>query len=101
MQFLLVLAMMQMSAPVALAAGGKVARTCLSPAETRAAIQERKLIDPFPMLRNAARSGGAEPLRSRLCRWDDKYVYEMALLRRDGKVVRIYVDAVDGKPVQR
>lgn len=100
MQLLLALALMgHMSAPTAV--HGAEHRTCLSPAETRAAVQERKLADPFPMLRNAARTGGAEPLRSRLCRWDDKYVYEMALLRRDGKVVRVYLDAVDGKPVSQ
>ena len=101
MQLLLVLAMMgHISAPPALGAE-RTAHTCLSPSETRTAVQERKLADPFAMLRNAARTAGGEPLRSRLCRWDDKYVYEMALLRRDGKVVRIYLDAVDGKPISQ
>jgi uncharacterized membrane protein YkoI len=47
-------------------------------------------------LRAAARKGQTEPLRSRLCRWNDRFVYEMVLLRRDGKVVRVFIDAIDG-----
>jgi len=71
-------------------------RVCLNAAETRVAVAEHRLADPLAALRAAARKGQTEPLRSRLCRWNDRFVYEMALLRRDGKVVRVFIDAIDG-----
>jgi hypothetical protein len=85
--------------PVVQIAEADAPRTCLSPSETRETIAQRKLVDPLASMRNATRGGGVEPLRTRLCRWGDKFVYEMALLRRDGKVVRVFVDAADGSPV--
>ncbi len=74
----------------------EIKRVCLNVSETRAAVTEHRLADPLAALRGAARKGQAEPLRSRLCRWNDKFVYEMALLRRDGKVIRVFIDATDG-----
>ena len=80
------------SAPVA----EELKRVCLNAAETRLAVAEHRLADPLATLRAAARKGQAEALRSRLCRWNDRFVYEMALLRRDGKVIRVFIDATDG-----
>jgi hypothetical protein len=74
-------------------------RACLSAAETRAAVARHGLADPLATLRAAARKAQAEPLRSRLCRVGAGFVYEMALLRRDGKVLRVNVDAANGQPV--
>jgi len=71
-------------------------RICLNAADTRSAIVAHSLADPLATLRAAARKGQADPLRSRLCRWNDKFVYEMALLRRDGKVIRVFIDAANG-----
>ena len=76
-------------------------RACMSAAEARAVIARHRLVDPMGALRAAARQGQAEPLRSRLCRWNDKFVYEMALLRRDGRVIRVFLDARDGSPIGR
>ncbi|MDF2120469.1 hypothetical protein PY365_33390 [Roseiarcaceae bacterium H3SJ34-1] len=100
MQFISAVAILGQIAvlPVVQIAEAEATRTCLSPSETRETIAQRKLVDPLVSMRNATR-GGAEPLRTRLCRWGDKFVYEMALLRRDGKVVRVFVDAADGSPV--
>ncbi len=72
---------------------------CLSASDTRAAILQHKLADPMATLRSAARKHVADPLRTRLCRWGDRFVYEIALLRRDGKVIRVFVDAADGLEV--
>jgi hypothetical protein len=72
---------------------------CLSASEARTLIARHRLANPMSALRAMARRSKAEPLRSRLCRWDDRFVYEMALLRRDGKVVRVHVDARDGRTV--
>ncbi len=77
----------------------QAAFSCLPASEARALIARHRLANPMPTLRSLARRSKAEPLRSRLCRWDDRFVYEMALLRRDGKVVRVYVDARDGRTV--
>jgi hypothetical protein len=88
------------AAPPLLSAEAPPARpafSCVAAAEARAAIVRHKLADPSPALRAMARRTQAEPLRSRLCRMEEQFVYEMALLRRDGKVVRVYVDAQDGR----
>lgn len=69
---------------------------CLNAADTRSAIAAHTLADPLAALRTVARKGQAEPLRSRLCRWNDKFVYEMVLLQRDGKVIRVFIDAANG-----
>ena len=70
---------------------------CMSQSEARAAIARNKLANPMPALRSMARRTQSEPLRSRLCRIDERFVYEMTLLRRDGKVVRAFVDAQDAR----
>jgi len=72
-------------------------RVCLDAAETRAAIAEHKFTSPALAQKSAARqAGGGEFLRSRLCRWNEEYIYEISLLLRDGKIARIDVSAVDG-----
>ncbi len=75
----------------------RVAAACLTPAEARTAIARHKLANALPALRSASRRAQAEPLRSRLCRMDERFVYEMTMLRRDGKVVRVFVDAQDAR----
>ena len=84
-------------APLVVEAQQPVGLACLSASEARAAIARNKLANPLPALRSIAQRGRAEPLRSRLCRMDDRFVYEMTMLRRDGKVVRVFVDAQDGR----
>ena len=75
------------------------ARHCLNPAETREALAKNKFTDPAAALRSAAAIAHADPLRSRLCRWNDDYVYEITLLRRDGKVMNVFIKAEDGSLV--
>ncbi len=74
-------------------------RTCLSSAESRESVAAHQLREPMALLREAALQSRAEPLGTRLCRWDEKFVYEMSLLRRDGRLVRIFVDAASGTHV--
>jgi hypothetical protein len=87
-------------ASVACAAPKDGGRVCYSPAETRVEIARHKLSDPLLALRNAARSGRAEPLVSRLCKWKDAWVYEMTLLSKNGKVTRVYINAANGSPMR-
>lgn len=84
-------------APLVADAQQRPGLACLSQSEARAAISKNKLANPLPALRAIAQRSRAEPLRSRLCRMDDRFVYEMSMLRRDGKVVRVFVDAHDGR----
>lgn len=73
-------------------------RICFNQAETRDKIAQRRLTDPI----SATRAGRAEgeALRTRLCRWkQDELVYEVFVLRRDGRVVRLYINAQNGQAI--
>lgn len=83
--------------PLVLEAQQRVSVSCMSPSEARGAVSRYRLANPLPALRAIARRNKAEPLRSRLCRMNERFVYEMTMLRRDGKVVRVFVDAQDGR----
>jgi hypothetical protein len=71
---------------------------CFSTAQTRDKILAHKLAEPFGFLQAASRQEQSEALGARLCREDDQFVYEIRLLRRDGHVEKIFVDAASGKP---
>ncbi|PWB80501.1 MAG: hypothetical protein C3F11_17780 [Methylocystaceae bacterium] len=71
---------------------------CFPTAETRQLIVDRRLADPFATMQAASAAAHGEPIGAKLCRADEELVYEISLLRRDGRVVRIYVDAATGKP---
>jgi len=78
-------------------ANAQSSRVCLDDAQTREAIAEHKLANPVVAQRLAARQSGGELLRSRLCRWNEEYIYEVSLLPHDGKVEQVYVRAKDGQ----
>lgn len=75
-------------------------RECLNPAQTLEAISEHRLVRPGDALSSAAYVSKGEALGAKLCRWDDGYKYEITLLRRDGRVMRVQVDASSGLPVE-
>ncbi len=75
-------------------------KICLSAAETREQIKASHLIEPFAALKFAAQHFKSEALSAKLCRNDDDYVYEIALLHRDGKFFRAHVSAQTGKLVE-
>jgi uncharacterized membrane protein YkoI len=72
-------------------------RVCLSSAETREIVLSRKLSPPFNALRTAATHAHGETIGVHLCRFGEDLVYEVTVLRRDGRVVKVLVDAVTGK----
>jgi uncharacterized membrane protein YkoI len=75
-------------------------RACLTRAEQRDAIAERKAIplaSAIKLLRERGRRG--EVVRADLCRRDEKLVYELTLLGRSGKVTRAVLDAGNGQPI--
>jgi uncharacterized membrane protein YkoI len=74
-------------------------RVCLSAAETREEIKTRHLREPFAVLKRAAQHYKSEALSAKLCRIDDEFVYEIALLHKDGKFFHVRVNATSGKYV--
>ncbi|WP_457795723.1 PepSY domain-containing protein [Methylocystis sp. S23] len=73
-------------------------RQCFSTAQTREKIEAHKLTDPFACMQAAAREHGGEALGARLCRLDESYIYEITLLRPDGRIVKLMFDAATGRP---
>lgn len=71
---------------------------CLPIAETRQLISDRRLGDPFALMADVSHAAHAEPINAKLCRDHDELVYEISLLRRDGRLMRIYLDAATGQP---
>lgn len=74
-------------------------RVCFSTAETREKILAHGLFEPFRVMRSAASRSQAEAIGVKLCRWNDKLVYEMSLLRHDGRVIHVFIDAKTGQAV--
>jgi uncharacterized membrane protein YkoI len=75
-------------------------RVCYSAAETRDEIKARRLREPFAVLKHAAQHFKAEALSAKLCRIDDEFIYEIALLHRDGKFFHVHVNASTGKIIE-
>lgn len=71
---------------------------CLSPADMREEVGERRVIEPIAAIR-AARTviPRAEIQRASLCKNEDGLVYMLTALRRDGHFVHVIVDARTGK----
>jgi hypothetical protein len=72
-------------------------RTCFNSVETREKITSRRLGEPFRLLRGAAGRIQGEALRVKLCRVDDDYVYDISVLRRDGRLVHVFLNAINGQ----
>lgn len=70
---------------------------CFTMAQARGKIEAHKLADPFRSMREAALRLESEPLGARLCQLDEGLIYEISLLRRDGHIVKIHVDAFSGR----
>src|ERR1700674_3349532 len=74
-------------------------RVCFSTAETREKILAHGLFEPFRVMRNVASRSQAEAIGVKLCRWSEDLVYEMSLLRRDGRVIQVFVNAKTGQVI--
>ena len=70
---------------------------CLPPSEAREEIKAHHLLEPFAVLKSAAAQFKAEALSAKLCRLDEEFVYEIALLHRDGRFVHVVMNAATGK----
>lgn len=74
-------------------------RLCYSPAETRERVLAEQLREPFALMRKASAITHAEALSGRLCRWGDLEIYEITLLRPDGRVIHLFMNAATGAVV--
>ena len=71
---------------------------CFNAAETREKITQHRLAEPFRALRAGRLQG--EALRAKLCRFKQgEFVYEVSVLRRDGHIVRLYMNAQNGQAI--
>ncbi len=70
---------------------------CFATSETREAIKAHHLLEPFVALKSAAVTVKAEALSAKLCRLGDEFVYEIALLHTNGRLVHVVMNAVTGK----
>ena len=76
------------------------ASACLSKAEQRAAVADKKAIPLAKAMRNRREKGHhAELVRARLCHRDDRLVYVLTLLGRSGRVFSETVDAASGQVI--
>ena len=72
--------------------------TCLSAADLREAVADKRVIAPVAAIRAARQViPRAEIQRARLCRNDETLVYLLTALRRDGPFVHVMVDATTGQ----
>jgi uncharacterized membrane protein YkoI len=71
--------------------------TCLPPNEGREEIKAHHLLEPFAVLKSAAAQFKAEALSAKLCHQEEEFVYEIALLHRDGRFVHVVMNASTGK----
>ena len=74
---------------------------CLNAADTREAVKARKLLEPYSAIKFASAQKKAEALSAKLCHIGDEFFYEITLLHRDGRLVRIQVQANAQKPALR
>ena len=73
---------------------------CLPQNETREEVKARHLLEPFAVLKSAATQFKAEALSAKLCHVGDEFVYEIALLHRDGRFVHVVLNAATGKFIE-
>lgn len=73
---------------------------CLSAGATSAAVSANEVVDPVKALGIARRAvPGSEVLRAALCREPDVLVYQFVVLRPNGRIVRVTIDAPSGKVI--
>ena len=76
-------------------------RACLLSGEMSEAVSSRRVIAPAQAIRIARDvAANADVLRASLCRDGPALVYRILALRRDGRAVRVTVDAPSGKVLE-
>lgn len=74
------------------------ANGCLPPGDAAEAVGARRVVGPAQALGQARRAvPDSDVLRASLCGATEALVYRIMVLRRDGRVVHVTVDAPSGK----
>jgi uncharacterized membrane protein YkoI len=68
----------------------------MSPGQARDVLIAQKFIAPFRAVGEAARAIGGETVGLQLCLSGDVFVYDVTVLKRDGRVSHVLVDAHTG-----
>jgi hypothetical protein len=71
--------------------------SCFTAAETREKIFKLGLVEPFYVMKNATARLQAEVIGLRLCSRREELVYELSLLRHDGRIIHVLADAKTGQ----
>jgi uncharacterized membrane protein YkoI len=74
-------------------------RVCFSTAESREKIEAHRLPEPFQLMRTLSSRLHAEAVGVKLCRSRERLIYELSLLRHDGHIIHVSIDAESGQPV--
>ena len=78
--------------------GAGAASSCLSPGAAAEAVGARRVVAPEQALGQARRAvPNADVLRASLCQATEALVYRIMVLRPDGRLVHVTVDAPSGK----
>jgi uncharacterized membrane protein YkoI len=71
---------------------------CLGSGDVQEAIAQGKVIEPKAAIATARqRAPGAEVMRGGLCRQGEALIYQILILRKDGRLVHITIDGASGK----
>jgi uncharacterized membrane protein YkoI len=73
--------------------------TCLSDAELRDLVNSGQIVPQIYAFRTARNQTGGEVVRASLCPKEAGLVYMITTLSKDGKLNRIDISAVTGKPL--
>ena len=92
---LAVLGGLLLPAPPLRAANDRV-HGCMPPAQAREIMIAQQFVAPFRAVGEATRAQGGETVGLQLCLAGDVFVYDVTLLRRDGRVSHTLVDAHTG-----
>jgi uncharacterized membrane protein YkoI len=77
---------------------GRPDASCLSSGDALEAVTARQVVEPTAALGRAREAvPDADVLRAALCRGPDALVYRITVLRHDGRLIRVTVDAPSGK----
>ena len=78
------------------ARAAELAHVCLDQKERRAEVESGHVVRLDTALRAVRSKMAGTLVRARLCHGNDGLVYVLTVLARDGKVVRLTIDAVKG-----
>jgi uncharacterized membrane protein YkoI len=74
-------------------------QTCLSVEDTRSSVQQHGLVSLHEVIRSVQSANPADLISARLCETNGNMVYMIALLGKNGRVMRMTIDARTGEVI--